>query len=89
MDKLQTKREVEAVVAAFFANELESPIVIRNLQNDAHIFRDLGFDSLDALSLIMDIEDHFKLEILDAEAEQLVTIEQIVELLNRKLGRAG
>lgn len=45
---------------------------------------DLGLDSLDALSLIMNIEEAFSIEISDAEAEQFKTVGDIVTYIDRQ-----
>lgn len=53
---------------------------------DAHIFYDLGADSLDAVELVMTIEDTFGLEIPDVDAEKLLTVRDICDYLQDKLG---
>ena len=45
---------------------------------------DLDADSLDAVEIIMAIEDEFDLEIPDEEAEGLRTIKDIVEYIENK-----
>lgn len=54
-------------------NEPESITLETNLQDD------LNADSLDAVEIIMAIEDEFGLEIPDEKAESLQTIGSIVE----------
>lgn len=51
---------------------------------------DLGADSLDLVELIMAIEEHFstpeqKVEIPDAEAEKIVTVQDAIDYI-KKLG---
>lgn len=46
-------------------------------------FQDLGVDSLDALSLIYDLEDEFGIEIPNEEAMNVQTVKQIVKSLGR------
>ena len=45
---------------------------------------DLGIDSLDAVELIMELEDAFDVKIEDTEAQAFVTIQDIVTLLEAK-----
>ena len=45
---------------------------------------DLGIDSLDAVELIMELEDAFEVKIEDSEAQAFVTIGDIVTLLEAK-----
>ena len=45
---------------------------------------DLGIDSLDAVELIMELEDEFDIEIEDAEAQSFVIVADIVKMLEAK-----
>ncbi len=51
----------------------------------ADLFKDLGFDSLDAVELTLGIEERFGVEIPDQELEGLVTVADAVDLIERKL----
>jgi acyl carrier protein len=51
---------------------------------EATLKDDLGIDSLDAVELIMELEDEFDVKIEDAEAQAFVTIADIVNLLEAK-----
>lgn len=50
---------------------------------NTNIHDDLDADSLDAVEIIMTIEDEFDVEIPDDMAEQLKTISQIVDYLEK------
>ena len=45
----------------------------------ALIIEDLGADSLDNVEAIMEIEDHFGIEIVDKVAEKIKTVEDLVD----------
>lgn len=45
---------------------------------DAKLIEDLGADSLDAVNLIMALEDEYGVEISDEDARKLVTVGDIV-----------
>ncbi len=45
------------------------------------LMNDIEADSLDAVEIIMAIEDEFEIEIPDEEAEKFVTIKDIVDYL--------
>ncbi|KPP69038.1 hypothetical protein Z043_112233, partial [Scleropages formosus] len=54
------------------------------LQSTSHFMKDLGLDSLDQVEIIMAMEDEFGFEIPDAEAEKLMTPEEIVQYIANK-----
>lgn len=43
---------------------------------------DLGLDSLDAVEVVMAIEDEFAIEIPDAEADKIASVEDAVEYIS-------
>jgi acyl carrier protein len=45
---------------------------------------DLGADSLDAVELVMAIEDAFGIEISDEEATQVVSVQSAIDLIKSK-----
>lgn len=45
---------------------------------DTHLMKDLEADSLDAVEIIMGIEDEFGIEIPDEEAEKFQTVSDLV-----------
>lgn len=53
--------------------------------NDKNLFDDLGFDSLDCVELIMDLEDKFDIEIRDDEAEKCQTVNDVINVVGGKL----
>ena len=48
---------------------------------EASFIDDLGADSLDIVELVMALEEEFDLEIPDAEAEKIVTVNDVVEYI--------
>ena len=48
---------------------------------EAHINDDLGADSLDAVELVMAIEDEFGISVSDEVAQTFKTVGQIVEFI--------
>ncbi len=53
------------------------------LDMDTSLMNDIGADSLDAVEIIMAIEDEFEIKIPDEEAEKFLTIRDIVEYLEK------
>ena len=52
-----------------------------NVKMDANLNDDLGADSLDAVELIMAIEDAFEINVSDEAAQSLTTVGKIVEYI--------
>lgn len=48
-------------------------------------FKDLGFDSLDIIEIVMNAEKEYGIKIEDWEAEKCNTIGDMVELINSKI----
>ena len=68
-------------------------IVVEKLQVDekqvtleASFIEDLGADSLDTVELVMDLEEHFGIEIPDEDAEKLKTVKDAVDYITQKKG---
>ncbi len=49
---------------------------------EASFIDDLGADSLDAVELVMALEEEFECEIPDEEAESITTLQQAVNYIN-------
>jgi len=56
---------------------------------EASFVDDLGADSLDTVELVMALEEEFKLEIPDEEAEKISTVGQAVEYIEKNLPSEG
>lgn len=56
---------------------------------EASFVDDLGADSLDVVDLVMGFEDEFDIEIPDEEAEQIQTVKQAVEYIDKKMAEQG
>ncbi len=52
---------------------------------EASFVDDLGADSLDTVELVMALEEEFKTEIPDEEAENITTVKQAVDFINANL----
>ncbi len=52
----------------------------------AKLAEDLGADSLDTVELVMKLEEEFKIEIDDSEAEKISTVQDVVDFILEKGG---
>lgn len=70
--------KIKAILAEQFDVEDENA-----LQMNTNIADDLGADSLDVVEVLMSIEDEFEVEIPDEEIENIKTIGDLVEYIEK------
>ncbi len=51
------------------------------ITDDAHFIKDLGFDSLDTVDLMMQLEQEFSIMIPDADYSKITTISNLISYL--------
>jgi len=56
-------------------------IELQNIQIEKDIFDTLNVNSVDVLSLLTDLEDHFDIEIPDYELQDVKTFGQLVDVI--------
>ncbi len=54
--------------------------------DDAHLFDDLGADSLGTIELVMALEEGFGVEMPDDDAASLTTVAEAIALVERLIG---
>ena len=54
-----------------------------SIKLDSNFKTDLGADSLDTVEMIMNLEDHFNIEIEDDDAEQMDTPAKVIEFISK------
>lgn len=52
-----------------------------SIQEDSLLAEDLGADSLDAIDIVMSVEDEFGLEVPDEVVESMSTVSDIVKFI--------
>jgi len=52
-----------------------------DVKEDSKFVDDLGADSLDLVELIMSLEDKFKIEISDTDAEKIITVKDATDYI--------
>ncbi|MEE6538780.1 acyl carrier protein [Campylobacter coli] len=72
---MATFDDVKAVVVEQLSIDADA------VKMESKIIEDLGADSLDVVELIMALEEKFKVEIPDSDAEKLIKIEDVVNYI--------
>lgn len=71
---MQTIEErIKPIIADQFAIKAD------DIRNEHNLWHDLGADSLDMVELLMCVEDEFRLDIPDEEAEKIATVQQAID----------
>lgn len=52
---------------------------------DSQLIEDLGADSLDAIDIVMDVEDNFSIEVPDEIIEKMETVGDIVNFIENNI----
>ena len=52
---------------------------------EARLREDLGADSIDAVQIVMEVEDEFKITVDDSQAESMVTVGDVVKYIENNL----
>ena len=79
-----TKEEAVAKLKAIVSDRLD--VEEDQVTEDKNFVEDLGADSLDIVELIMGIEDEFRIEIPDEDAEKLTSVGEAMKYTLEKIG---
>ena len=74
---------IEERVKKIVSDQLGKDVEV--IQSDSSFVDDLGADSLDTVELVMALEEEFKTEIPDEEAENITTVNEAVKYINAHL----
>jgi len=69
--------DIESRVKKIVAEQLG--VAESDIKNESSFVDDLGADSLDTVELVMALEDEFEMEIPDAQAEKITTVQQAID----------
>jgi acyl carrier protein len=74
------KRDLVKIVG-----EVNPKIILRNESDYARRFKDLGIDSLDMMSILLTLQEHYGIEIPDADVDSLNTLGDVVAYVTKAL----
>ncbi len=75
---MSLEERVKKIIAEKLSVDLEEVVP------EASFVDDLGADSLDLVELIMSMEEEFDTEISDEDAEQLTTVKDAIDYINKQ-----
>jgi acyl carrier protein len=75
---MSLEERVKKIIAEKLSVDMEEVVP------EASFVDDLGADSLDLVELIMSMEEEFDTEISDEEAEQLTTVKDAIDYINKQ-----
>lgn len=78
MSELTTEARLRAILTEY------SGIDGENILAESHLYDDLALDSLEKVEIVMVIEDEFRIEIADSEAEKVQTVNDLINLIDSK-----
>ena len=61
-------------------------VKLDEIKDSSELVGDLGADSLDAVEIVMEIEEEFEIEIPDEDADKFKTVGDIVNYITRRIG---
>ena len=83
-EKINEKRkQIEEIVMDIISNQ--SDISKDKLSNEANLQTDINLDSLDIVEIVMELEDRLSISINEEHLEKFVTINNIVDYIERKV----
>ena len=59
-----------------------------NVDDDKNLRTDLGLDSVDVVSIVSQVERRFRIRLSQQDLEKLVTVGDVLDLLQKKLSEA-
>jgi acyl carrier protein len=83
----ERKRQITAKVIELAAEQ--AGVNPAQVTPDSHFVNDLNYDSLDAVNLIMEVEDEFELSVPDDVAQTLDTVGKLVDYVLAHAGAGG
>lgn len=79
-----SKEKIEEKLKVIISEQLG--VELEDVKNNSSFIDDFGADSLDTVELVMELESEFDIDILDEEAEKILTTEDALQTILRILG---
>ena len=82
-DVVVTRNEIRETLLELFEAETGEPI--ESLSDDQHLAEQLGLDSVDMVSLIMQLERHFKIRLTHEELAVATQVGTLLDIVQAKV----
>ncbi|QBO37031.1 acyl carrier protein [Periweissella cryptocerci] len=79
-----TKEDIYNSIADSIAEQFN--LKREDIKPELNFLKDIDADSIDFVELVLDLEDHFDIEISDEDAEKLITLQNTVDYIAAKKG---
>ncbi len=76
-----TTENVEQKVIELVCNQVDIPK--EKISLDSHFIADIGFDSLDIVEFVMQVEDEFNISVSDEDSESIKTVGDAVKVIQK------
>lgn len=77
-----TKEDIYDTIASSITEQFN--LKASDIKPELNFLKDIDADSIDFVELVLDLEDHFEIEIPDEDAEKLVTLQNTVDYIAEK-----
>ena len=74
---------IEEKVIEIISEQLN--VKLDEIKDSSELVGDLGADSLDAVEIVMEVEEAFEIEISDEDADKFKTVGDIVNYITRRI----
>ncbi len=78
------EKAIRERVVSELIDATDSPLDAAAIDDDTHLRDDLGLDSLQAVTMVLSLEEAFDVEVGDEEIEALATVGDVLALIRRK-----
>jgi acyl carrier protein len=76
-------KNIELEVKQIVSEQLGVPI--GKIENHHSFIQDLGGDSLDTVEMVLTLEDKFEIEVEEADAETMFTVQVAIDYITKRL----
>ncbi|MAM23637.1 acyl carrier protein [Croceibacter atlanticus] len=73
--------KLKSIITVYLPEDVE----VNDINKDSHLMNELNINSAHLVDIVLDIEDEFNIEISNDDIEQMQTVEDAIQAIERKL----